>query len=156
LKNRKSWKDLQLHTVQIPAIIFHPDNWQAQDKKAVVGEGYLVTMEPLQQGEVRTATMLGTVHVSPLKQEHMSWGALEDLKGAELPAEMKAGLLRKVFNRRPGADLSSISYVTPSKTFRGMKSPWHEDGGQLNFQLDSRFAGGSQIEIGQRWKVYVQ
>jgi hypothetical protein len=155
-RNRKSWVEVQLHTVQIPAIIFHPDQWQVQDKKAVQGQGYLVAVEPHQQGDVLTATMLGAVHISPLPQEHMSWGALEGLKGAELPAEMKAGLLRKVFDRRPGADLSSISYVTPSKTLRAMESQWHRDGVELNYQLDSRFAGGRQIEIGQKWRVYVQ
>ena len=79
--------------------------------------------------------------------------ALRALKGKELPAEMRAGLLRRIWNRRSNAADQSIPFVTPSRILNGMPRPWHRDGVALNYELDERFAGGKTLGPPSRWKV---
>lgn len=153
LRNTVSWKQLALHTIPDPAIVFPPAQWQKLKDPNWLPTGFLVSIQS-REPDCFKAVNLGAVHVKPRPQALMNWDVLESLKGPELPAEMKAGLLRKVFNRRPGANMQSISYVNPRKVLDKMSRPWHRDGKWLNWELDDRFVGGKRIDEGQKWRLY--
>jgi hypothetical protein len=153
LKNTTPWTDLALHTTPDPAIVFPPNQQEIFDAKlSITATGFLVSIISRANGEF-VAKWLGTVHVDRLPEQSMNWGALESLKGDELPAEMRNGLLRFVFNRRPGASGGSHSYVTPRGVLDGLERPWYKDGASLAWELDDRFVGGKRIEREQRWKL---
>jgi hypothetical protein len=137
-----------LHTTPDPAIVFPPNQQEIFDAKlSITATGFLVSIISRANGEF-VAKWLGTVHVDRLPEQSMNWGALESLKGDELPAEMRNGLLRFVFNRRPGASGGSHSYVTPRGVLDGLERPWYKDGASLAWELDDRFVGGAEVEIG--------
>lgn len=151
LGNTKNWTELSLHEVDDPAIVFksNQDPFLQQRSYDRV-EAYLVSIIKRDSHAFR-ATILGTVYVRPFAEKFMNWGALESLKGSELPAEMRAGLLRHVFNRRISNDSQHYSYVTPRKILDNMPRKWHEDGGALNWELDDRFVGAKRIAENQNW-----
>jgi hypothetical protein len=153
LKNSTPWVELALYTVQDAAIVFPPGQWDIHEaNKSVRVTGFLVSILN-RTGGLFTAKKIGTVHVQPFPQKFMNWDALESLKGSELPSEMKAGLLRHVFNRRPGSGFRVIEHVTSRSILESMSRPWHRNGDALNWELDHRFAGGSCIEREQKWKL---
>jgi hypothetical protein len=86
----------------------------------------------------------------------MNWSALESKKCPELPAEMKASLLRHIYNRRSGTGVQNISCVTPRKILDDMKRNWHLDGALLNHELDNIFAAGKRVSNEQRWKLFIE
>lgn len=167
LQNSTDWTELALHNVVDPAIVFPPNQWQIFEEcwtwrqvggeledRPLIATGFLVSIQSRDSG-IFNATKLGTVHVLQWRQQHMNWGVLESLKGTELPSEMRAGLLRHIFNRRPGANTQMvISYVTPRRVLDENSRPWHEDGASLNWELDHRFAGGARIGREQKWRLY--
>ena len=153
LNNSTPWTKLGLHNVADPAIVFPPNQWQMFEENSSA-TGFLVLIQSRDSG-LFTATKIGTVYVRPLLQEFMNWGVLESLKGSELPSEMRAGLLRHVFNRRPGANARMISYVTLRRVLDNMHRPWHQNGAWLNWELDDKFTGGSLIGNEQMWKLGV-
>lgn len=153
LRNTIPWTELGLHNFVDPAIIFPPAQWQKLADPDWLPTGFLVSIQS-RGPEHFTAIKIGTVHVKQLPQALMNWEVLESLKGPELPAEMKAGLLRSVFNRRPGSNSQSISYVNQRGVLDKMSRPWHRDGNWLNWELDHRFAGGRRIDEKQKWKLY--
>src|SRR6201999_2747155 len=94
LKNTIPWPDLALHTVPDPAIVFPPNQQNTFSAGlSIMATGFLVSIISRESG-VFEAKWLGTVHVDRLPEASMNWGALESLKGDELPAEMRNGLLR--------------------------------------------------------------
>ena len=151
LGNKTPWMELALHTVTDPAIVFPPEQQDMLHKKQFA-TGFLVSIGS-RSPTLITARMLGRVNVKKLPQELMNWSALRALKGKELPAEMCAGLLRRIWNRRAGAAAQSFPFVTPSRILNGMPRPWHRDGVALNYELDERFAGGKALGPPSCWKV---
>lgn len=152
LRNSTSYAALALHTVQDPAIVFPPNQWNMlQTMKFATG--FLVSIIS-RDGQTFSAKNLGSVNVKPLRQELMNWAALRSKKGPELPAEMKAGLLRHVWNRRSNAATQSIPYVHQRHVLDNMSNPWHRDGVALNYELDQQFAGGRLFGAEQQWKLY--
>ena len=156
LKNTTSWSDLALHTVPAPAIAFRLDqlDLMMQNPTKAMMKGFLVAITTWDSGTI-TAKKIGSVFVKRLDPKFMNWSVLKDWRGSELPAEMKAGLLRRVFDKRPEAHAQMMSYVTPSSTLARMSVPWHRDGHALNHMLQERFAGGQTIARDQTWKLYV-
>lgn len=154
LRNSTDWTALKLHTVPDPAVVFPTLQWQKFENdinKKITG--FVVDIKS--RGEDSwTAEKIGAVHVRRFPQEYMNWSALASLKGSELPEEMKAGLLRKVFNQREGSMVQTISYATPRRILDTMKRPWHQDGAALNWELDEKFVGANRIEKDQKWKLY--
>jgi hypothetical protein len=154
LKNTTPWTELALHTVADPAIVFPPNQYQmSENNKTLRITGFLVSIQSRDSG-LFTATKIGTVHVQQLQKKYMNWGALESLKGAELPSEMRAGLLRHVFNRRPRGSARMISYVTPRHVLDNMPRQWHRNAAALNWELDERFAGGARIGKERKWRLH--
>jgi hypothetical protein len=154
LRNTTEWTTVELHSVQDPAIVFPPLQWEklGNDMNEKI-TGFVVDVKS-RDDECWIAEKLGAVHVRRFPQEYMNWSALASLKGSELPEEMKAGLLRNVFNRRVNPEEYTISYVTLRRVLDNMKRPWHQDGAALNWELNERFVGAKRIESGQKWKLY--
>lgn len=152
LGNSTPWTALALHTVPDPAIVFPPEQCDMLPFMNLV-TGFLVSIESRDRG-VFVAKKIGRVNVKPLKEGLMNWAALRSLKGDPLPAEMSAGLLRRVWNRRPNAPPRAIPYVTPGHILDNMPRPWHRDGAVLNYELDQIFAGGVALGTHQHWRVY--
>jgi len=154
LRNSIDWTALELHAVRDPAVVFPTLQWQTfeNDTNAKI-TGFVVDIKS-RDVERWTAETMGMVHVHRLPQEGMNWSVLASLKGSELPEEMKAGLLRKLFNQRENSVMQSISYVTPRRVLDTMKRPWHQDGVALNWELDECFVGGSRVETKQKWELY--
>lgn len=154
LKNSIDWTALKLHTVLDPALVFPTLQWQTFEKdmnKKITG--FVVDIKSRDE-DSWTAERIGTVHVRRFPQEYINWSVLASLKGSELPEEMKAGLLRKVFNQGRSSMTQTISYVTPRRILDTMERPWHQDGAALNWELDERFVGANRIEKDQKWKLY--
>lgn len=149
--NTTPWPALAAHTIPDPAITFHPHQWtRLQATRSAMG--FLVSINH-RDGDVFHGTIAGTVSVQTLPQNLMNWAALRSLKGPELPAEMRAGLLRRVWNRRPGSRTDAVSYVTSGAVLEQMPRPWHRDGAALNWELDERFAGGVLLGEQQQWRL---
>lgn len=154
LKNPVPWAELLLHTSRDPAIVFPPNQYQlGVENPGLRITGFLVLIQS-REDDVFTGYKIGTVHVQPLAQERMNWGVLESWKGPELASEVRAGLLRHVFNRRPGAHPIAISYVTPRNILDSMQRQWHKNAAALEYELDGIFAGGRRIGENQRWRLY--
>ncbi|OQV06553.1 hypothetical protein CLAIMM_11103 [Cladophialophora immunda] len=115
--------------------------------------GLLVSIQARHAPDLIAAVTLGRVHVKPLPREFMNWSALRGLKGPQLPAEMRAGLLRRVWDRRGRADPQPVPLVTPGRILNDMPRPWHRDGAVLNDELDRRFVGARPLGPPSRWKV---
>jgi hypothetical protein len=155
LRNSTPWSKLALYNVVDPAIVFPPKQWQKLHEPDWLPTGFLVAIQSRDDNVFR-AVKIGAVHVKRLRRELMSWGALESLRGSELTTEMKAGLLRRVFNRRPGSNAEPASYVNAKKVLDGKQRPWHQDGNWLNWELSHRFVGGKKIDEGQRWELHAE
>jgi len=159
LQNMTLWSELALHTVLDPAIVFPSLQWQKfenlADESVEKVTGFLVAIQS-REGDAWTAVKLGTVHIRKYPEEVVNWRVLESVKGPELGAEMQAGLLRHVYNRRPSSVQRSIPYVTPRRILDKMERSWHKDGAALNWNLDGRFVGGARIARDQRWRLYAQ
>jgi hypothetical protein len=155
LRNSTPWSELALYNVVDPAVVFPPAQWQKLHDLDWLPTGFLVAIQS-RDGNVFRAVKIGAVHVKRLPRDLMNWGALESLTGPELTAEVRAGLLRRVFDRRPGSNAGPVSYVNPKKVLDGMPRPWHRDGNWLNWELSHRFVGGKEIDEGQRWELYAE
>jgi hypothetical protein len=151
LGNQTSWTDLAIHKIRDAAIVFPPEQ-QDMLQMQRFATGLLVSIES-RTSEMIIAKKVGRVNVKPLPQEFMNWSALTGLKGKELPAEMRAGLLRRVWNRRPVTGSQSSSFVTPSRILNAMPRPWHRDGVALSYELDDRFVGGKAVGPPSVWRV---
>ena len=159
LQNRTPWSELELHTVLDPAIVFPSLQWQkfenlAEESVEIV-TGYLIAIQS-RESDAWAAVKLGDVHIRKYPEEVMNWRLLESVKGPELGAEVQTGLLRHVYNRRPGSVQRSIPYVTPARILDKMERPWHKDGAALNWNLDGRFVGAARIARDQRWRLYAE
>ena len=153
LGNTVSWADLALHTVREPALVLQLSQWQwLSNPQTNFARAFLVSIESRNEGIVY-ARRIGSVFVRKVQQEYMNWYALRSEKGEELPAEMRAGLLRKLWNRSPSHQSPNISYVTPASVLDKMPRPWHKDGAWLNWELDHQYAGGSVIPPSQCWRL---
>jgi hypothetical protein len=152
LGNTTPWTALALHKVRDPAIVFPPEQCDMLQTMAFA-TGFLVSIERRDR-EIFVAKKIGRVNVKPLEEKHMNWAALESSKGGELPMEMRAGLLRRIWNRRPSATSQPIAYVTPRAILEGMPRQWYQDGAALNYELDQVFAGGAPIGEQQHWVVH--
>lgn len=159
LRNTTPWSELGLYTVLDPAIAFPSLQWQKfenlADESVEKVTGFLVAIQS-REGDAWTAVKLGAVHIRKYPEEVVNWRALESTKGPELGAEMKAGLLRHIYNRRSGSVQRSIPYVTSRRILDEMEKPWHEDGAALNWHLDGRFVGAARVARDQRWRLYAQ
>lgn len=154
LRNANSWVDLQLHRVTDPAIVFPPNQLSlyAQNDNITM-TGFLVSIAS------RGATgwlvkKIGAVHVRRYPLKYINWDVLASTKGPELIAELQAGLLRKVFNRRDVGTSERPSFVTLGNTINHMSRAWHEGGAALSYELDERFVGAVRIPNEQGWSVY--
>jgi hypothetical protein len=76
----------------------------------------------------------------------MSWDGLIDKKGLVLPAEMKAGLMGRLWNRRPDVG-TAATFITLAEIPNRMPRQWHIDGAALNFELDNIFSADKEISI---------
>lgn len=151
LRNTKTWAGLEMHKVVDPAIVFPPTQ-KRMLQQAKFATGFLVSIES-RDLDTFTARKIGSVNVSPCKEESMNWDALKSLKGEELPTEMQHGILRRVWNRRPQTSNANMNYLTPASVMDGMVRPWHNDGAQLSYELDEMFAGGLPISNDQSWQL---
>jgi hypothetical protein len=152
LGNTTPWTALALHQVRDPAIVFPPEQCDMLEIMKFA-TGFLVSIE-CRDREMFVAKKIGSVNVKLMEEKLMNWAALRSLKGDELPAEMRVGLLRRVWNKRPNAASQSIPYVTPRLTLDDMPKHWHRDGAALNYELDQIFAGGAPLGEQQHWKVH--
>jgi hypothetical protein len=146
-----SWTAIKAHQIPDPAIVFPPNQWTHMLASSH-GTGFLVSIESRER-EVFYARMLGTVNVAPVDEKRMNWGALRGEKGPELPAEMKSGLLRHVWDRRSRPSFHAIAYETSAAVLNRMPRPWHRDGAALNYELDHVFAGCLALGAQTSWCV---
>lgn len=152
LGNTTAWEQVALHRIKDPAIVFPPKQEELlRQNQSILAIGFLVSIEERNAAGWR-ARKLGQVGVRAFPQGLMSWSALESQKGPVLPAEMRAGLLRKVF-RRDGA-AGAMTYVTSLQVLNAMPRPWHRDGAWLNYELDSIFVGGQRVGSDQNWELF--
>ncbi len=152
LGNRIPWPSLKPENLRDPAIVFPPKQSDAL-KIMNFATGFLVSILH-REGDKFVAQKLGLVEVKALKEELMNWSALTALKGEELPNEMKAGLMRRLWDRRPGSQHRSIPYVTPGSVLDQMPRRWHTDGAALNYELYLIFAAGAPLASTQHWEVH--
>ncbi len=155
LHNSTPWSELTLHKVVDPAIVFPPAQWEKLHDPEWLPVGFLVAIRSC-EGDIFKAVKIGTVHVKPLPRALMNWGALERLKGPELTAEMKTGLIRRVFDCRPWSNAGPVSYVNLKKVLDAKSRPWDQQGNWLSWELDERFVGGKEIDKGQRRELYAE
>lgn len=155
LQNTIPWADLAIQTITDPAIAFPPEQssmLKPPPQGMQFATGMLVSVLR-REGHTIVARKLGRVNVKPLPAALMSWPGLVEKKGPVLPREMRAGLMRKLWNRRPGARELPITYVASSDILDNMPRKWHTDGAALNYELDNIFSAGKAIRASQRWKV---
>ena len=150
VKNTVPWTELNLHKVPDPAIAFLPGQAENLEKDGYA-TGMLVSIDYRSENLI-SARRMGNVNLRVLPKKFMNWSALDAQKGRELPEEMREGLLRKVWNRRPDPENQTISYATPSHVLDNMPRPWHKNGAALNLELDQRFVGALALES-QRWHL---
>jgi hypothetical protein len=152
--NTMEWKDLALESIQDPAIIL-------ADGVPVINRpdermGSLGVLVSINRRTERTlfATYIGRVLVRMFPASLMNWEALAKMKGAARAGEIKAGLMRRLWNRRPGVPQSSgPPWVTSPEILDTMPGRWREDGAALNYELDYMFASSRHIPPEQEWCI---
>ena len=103
LKNTIPWSALNLHKIEDPAIVFRPMQLEClMLPERAFATGLLASIETRDDG-VYKAKRVGVVNVSPFPKEVINWAVLQSWNGEELPTEMQAGPLRRVWNRRQQA-----------------------------------------------------
>jgi hypothetical protein len=146
-----SWEASAPQGFEDPAIVFPPEQAYKLGPHSIA-VGFLVSITQREDGEIR-ARSYGRAMVKPLPPQLMSWEGLVDTKGPVLPAEMKAGLMGRLWNRRPGAE-NEPRFVTSMDILGKMPRKWHEDGAALNYELDNLFAAGKEISTSQAWCLH--
>ena len=141
--NTMEWKDLAPESIQDPAIIL-ADGVPVIDRRdeRVGSLGVLVSITRRTEHTL-FATYLGRVFVRMFPADLMNWEALTKMKGAARAGEMRAGLMGRLWNRRPGVPQSSgPPWVASPEILDKMPGRWREDGAALNYELDYNFASG--------------
>jgi hypothetical protein len=146
-----SWDTAAPERFADPAIVF-PLNQAHMLGPRTSAVGFLVSITRRHNGEI-WARSYGQAMVTQLPPERMSWDGLIDKKGPVLPAEMRAGLMGRLWNRRPGAG-TAATFVTSAEILDGMPRQWHIDGAALNFELDNIFSAGKEIPMSQKWHLH--
>lgn len=143
------WSDLGLETITDPAILFQPEQSERLEN-GKFATGFLVSILD-RQADKFVARKLGLVNVGPLPEYAMNWAALQSKKGEELKNEMRAGLMKYLWNRRQPAEQALFPYQTPGSVLNSMPRQWHIDGAALNHELDYIFAAGEALPLTQCW-----
>jgi len=101
------WKDLAPESIQDPAIIL-ADNVPVIDHRdeRIGSLGVLVSITRRTE-QTLFATYLGRVFVKMFPASLMNWEALTKMKSAARAGEMRADLMGRLWNRRPGVPQSS-------------------------------------------------
>jgi hypothetical protein len=152
--NTMQWKDLAAESIQDPAIILadHVPVMNGQDER-IGALGVLVSITRRTE-QTLFATYLGRVFIRKYPANLMNWEALTQRKGATLVNEMRAGLMSRLWNRRPEIpQLSGPPWVTSPKVLDTMPRRWHEDGAALNYELDYTFASSRLILPELEWCI---
>ena len=105
--NTMKWKDLAPESIQDPAIIL-ADNVPVIDHRdeRIGSLGVLVSITRRTE-QTLFATYLGRVFVKMFPASLMNWEALTKMKSAARAGEMRADLMGRLWNRRPGVPQSS-------------------------------------------------
>ena len=152
--NTMQWKDLAPESIQDPAIILadHVPVLDGRDER--IGTlGVLVSVTRRTE-QTLFATYLGRVFVRKFPANLMNWEALAQTTGAARAGEMRAGLMSRLWNRRPGVpQLSGPPWVTSPKILATMPGRWREDGAALNYELNYQFASSRHILPEQEWCI---
>jgi hypothetical protein len=127
LGNTTRWEVIAPEKLRDPALVFRPLHLSMSDSPAAGHMGFLVSITRRENG-VNYGEKLGRVWVKPSPEEFMNWSGLNARKGAILPAELEAGLLKKLWDCRTPPSSRQISYVTPSNILDEMPRQWHVDG----------------------------
>jgi len=152
LGNNTPWSRLAPETLRDPAIVFPPEHCDMLEIMKFA-TGFLVSILR-REGDKFIAKKLGRVNVKPVEPKYMNWSALTTWKGEELANEMKAGLLKRMWDRRAGFTSRVVPYVTSGNVLDEMPRKWHEDGAALNYELDRIFAAGAPLLSSQHWEVH--
>jgi hypothetical protein len=148
-----TWADIAPESFQDPAIVFPPEQSRYL-REETIATGFLVSITR-REGEEIWARSFGRVMVKPFPPNMMSWEKLREMKGPVLPAEMKSGLMGRLWNQRPGANQANApSFVTSRTILDNMPRKWHEDGAALNNELDCIFAASRLLPVSQKWCLY--
>jgi hypothetical protein len=149
-ENDPTWADIAPESFQDPAIVF-PPNQSRRLRQETVATGFLVSITR-REGEEIWARSFGQVMVKPFPPNVMSWEKLREMKGPVLSTEVRAGLMGRLWNRRPGASQANASsFVTSRAILDNMPRNWHEDGAALNYELDDIFAASKLLPASQKW-----
>jgi hypothetical protein len=146
-----SWDTAAPEHFADPAIIFPPNQAHMLGPQTPA-IGFLVSITRRHNGEI-WARSYGRAIVTQLPPERMSWDRLKDKKGPVPPAEMRAGLMGRLWNRRPGAR-AAATFVSTRDILDRMPRKWHIDGPALNFELDNMFSAGREIPMPQTWHLH--
>jgi hypothetical protein len=152
--NTMQWEDLAPESIQDPAIILADAVPVIDGRDERIGSlGVLVSITRRTEQTI-FATYLGRVFVRKLPASLMNWEALTQTKGADRVGEMRAGLMSRLWNRRPGVpQLSGPPWVTSLEILDTMPGRWREDGAALNYELDYTFASSRHILPEQEWCI---
>lgn len=148
-----TWEDIAPEHFEDPAVAFPPTQ-SRRLREETIATGFLVSITK-REGDEIWARSFGEVMVKPLPPNLMSWDKLIEMKGPVLPAEMKAGLMGRLWNRRPGASQTNTpSFVTSRTILDNMPRNWHVDGAALNYELDYIFAASKLLPASQKWCLH--
>jgi Heterokaryon incompatibility protein (HET) len=149
--NKVRWEDLAPESIQDPALILAEDVALIAPDARIGVFGLLVSITRRTE-QTLVATYLGRVFVRKFPASLMSWEALTKMKGVTRASEMKAGLMARLWNRRPEVPQSSGSpWVTSPEILDQMPDRWREDGAALNYELDYMFASSRYLLREQKW-----
>lgn len=151
LRNMSSWTDIAVHELVHPAIVFPPTQSRFLQTRNFA-TGFLVSIMSSNEG-VNVAKKVGAVNVSILSQNAMSWDALRSLKGNELPNEMRHGIMRRLWDKRPKDDYQKNEFMVRGTSVSSTRRAWPQDGALLSTELDGIFAGGEAITSDQLWEL---
>jgi hypothetical protein len=149
LQNKVPWKDLAPENIEDPAIIL--PEIVANDRIGAMG---LLVSVTRRAENILFATYLGHVFVRQFSADLMNWEALTKMNGPARANAMKAGLMGRLWNRRPGVPHSSgPPWVASHETVDEMPERWREDGAALNHELKYMFASSRRLPPEQKWCI---
>jgi hypothetical protein len=151
LPSQPAWNSIAAHEISDPAIMLS-GNVRGSSESVT---GFLIAID-CRERETFIGRHIARVQVRELNPALMSWEGLKDMKGPVLPAEMKAGLMERLWNRRSGVTAPDASgpFVSDMAVLSNMPRRWHVDGAALNYELDYIFAAGRELSPDQKWKIY--
>jgi hypothetical protein len=147
--NTVPWGNLAPEGIQDPAIVLADDS---RDER-IGSMGVLVAVTRRTEQTI-FATYLGRVCVRKFPASIINWDVLTERKSAAHAEEMRAGLMGRLWNRRPGVPQSSgPPWVTSPEILDTMPGRWRQDGAALNHELDYNFASGRLMPPEKEWCI---